>query len=223
VDLSGGVEREVRVDVDPQRLRYFKLGLQDVIDAISLGNVTLPGGDVRIGSYEYQVRVPGELEAVGEIGGLVLNVAAPSPVYVRDVANVSFGIRDRASISRLRGRESVSLSVKKRSGENIIHIADEVKARLESIRPTLPPSTEIAIMIDESEIIRDMVRDLENGPDELDSGWRRDSVLDADQLHRPLGRRHYAEHGRPLLAHPGAGHVGRQCHRHRREHLSPSP
>lgn len=162
VDLTGGVEREVRVDVDPDRLRFYDLALVDVQDAIALENVTLPGGDLALGTYDYQVRVPGEFERVEVIEDIVLNPGAPIPVYVRDVAEVSLGLKDRSSISRLAGVESVSLNVKKRSGENIIRIADEVHARLEEMQPTLPAGTEVAVMIDQSVIIRDMVTELEN-------------------------------------------------------------
>jgi CzcA family heavy metal efflux pump len=162
VDLTGGIEQEVRVDVDPERLRFYGLGLPDVIDAIALENVTIPGGDLALGTYEYQVRVPGEFETVAIIEDIVINVAAPTPVYIRDVAEVSFGIRERDSISRLNGVEAVTLSVKKRSGENIVRIAEEVQETLERTRPSFPEGTRLAIVSDESEIIDDMVNELEN-------------------------------------------------------------
>ncbi|HKI84060.1 MAG TPA: efflux RND transporter permease subunit, partial [Candidatus Krumholzibacteria bacterium] len=123
VDLLGGVEREVKVEVDPDRLRFYGLGLKDVRDAIADENITLPGGEISIGTYEYQVRVPGDLEDYKLINDIVLNPAATEPVYIKDVAKVSFGIKEPTTISRLNGRESVTLSVKKRSGENIIRIA----------------------------------------------------------------------------------------------------
>jgi len=162
VDMTGGVEREVRIDVDPEKLRFYDLGLQDVLDAVALENVTLPGGEIGIGTYEYQVRVPGEFKAVEAISDLVLNPGVTPPIYLRDVAAVAFGLKDRESISRLRGSESVSLSVKKRSGENIIRIADEVKLELARLQEAWLAGTDVAIMVDESEVIRDMVRELEN-------------------------------------------------------------
>ncbi len=122
VDLTGGVEHEVRVDVDPERLAFYNLSLMDVQDAIMFQNTTIPGGELELGVYKYQVSVPGEVDRVEEILDFVLNIGAPTPVYVRDVAEVSFGIQDRETISRVNGRDAVILSVKKRSGENIIHI-----------------------------------------------------------------------------------------------------
>ena len=162
VDLTGGIEREVRVDVDPERLRHYDLGLEDVKDAITLENVTLPGGEIALGTYEYSVRVPGEFESVEVIPGIVLNPGIDPPVYLRDVAEVSFGYRDRDSISRMEGQESVTLSVKKRSGENIIRISDEIREVLDAELALMPDSTKLTVMVDQSEEIRDMVAELQN-------------------------------------------------------------
>ncbi len=162
VDLTGGVEHEVRVDVDPERLAFYNLSLIDVQDAIMLQNTTIPGGELELGLYKYQVSVPGEVERVEEILDFVVNVGAPTPVYVRDVADVTFGIRDRETISRVNGREAVILSVKKRSGENIIEIVDEVKTILAEAEPLLPEAVEVTIVGDQSKDIRNMVTELEN-------------------------------------------------------------
>ncbi|MCA9757262.1 MAG: efflux RND transporter permease subunit [Candidatus Eisenbacteria bacterium] len=160
VDLTGGVEREVRVDVDPDRMRFYDLSLQDIMDAVMLENVTFPGGDLAVGSYEYQVRVPGEFESVDEISSVLLNPAAPTPVYLRDVAKVTLGIADRTTISRKNGVEAVTLSVKKRSGENIIEIADSIEELLAEF--SFPEGTKFTITGDQSVVIKDMVAELEN-------------------------------------------------------------
>ncbi|MDO9170236.1 MAG: efflux RND transporter permease subunit, partial [bacterium] len=141
VVVTGAREREVRVDVDPERLRFYNLSLQDVQDAIALQNVTIPGGKLSLGTYDYQVSVPGEVGRAEEILGFVLNPGLPDPVYIRDVAQVSFGIKDRESFSRVNGKEAVILTVTKRSGENIIDIVDEIKTVLERERPRLPAGT----------------------------------------------------------------------------------
>ncbi|MBD3162888.1 MAG: AcrB/AcrD/AcrF family protein, partial [Candidatus Eisenbacteria bacterium] len=161
-DMTGAVEQEVRIDVDPQRLQYFNLSLNDVMDAIRFENVTIPGGDLGLGTYDYQVRVPGEFESVEQIPDILLNPGAREPVYLRDVAEVRLGIKERESISRLNGVEAVTLSVKKRSGENIIRISEEIKALLAEIRPALPEGTTVTITGDVSITIRDMVNELEN-------------------------------------------------------------
>ena len=162
VDLVGGIENEVQVDVDPEKLVYYDLALLDVQDAVALQNITIPGGKLSLGVYDYQVRVPGEVEDPAEILDFVLNPGIDPPVYLRDVATVTFGIKDRETISRVGGKDAVTLVVKKRSGENIIDIAEEVKAAIERLRPRFPAGTEISIVADQSVQIRDMVAELEN-------------------------------------------------------------
>ncbi len=162
VDLSGGVEKEVLIDVDPVRLAHFGFGTQDVFDAIAFENINLPGGEISLGAYEYQVRTPGEFESIDEIRDVLLNPGAQSPVYLRDIATVSFDLAERESFSRLDGSDAVTLTVKKRSGENIIRIADEVRTAIDRMHPQLPSGTKITITSDMSVFIDDMVSELEN-------------------------------------------------------------
>ncbi len=162
VDLTGGVEHEVRVDVDPERLLFYNLGLIDVQDAIALQNLTIPGGELSLGMYDYQVNVPGEVNDVSEILDFVINLGEPTPVYIRDVAEVSLGIKDRETISRVNGQEAVILSVKKRSGENIIDIVDTVKLLLEEEKAMFPAGISVSLVGDQSVDIRNMVTELEN-------------------------------------------------------------
>ena len=158
VRLAGGLEREVKVEVDPDRLSIYGLALQDVVDAIQRENVTLPGGSMDIGSYKYSVRVPGEVQRVSEIADLVVKAEDGLPVYIRDVAEVTYGFADPASYARLNGQPCVSLSIIKRSGENLIEISDSVKELVQTLQPTFPPGTMASIQGDQSEDIRMMVR-----------------------------------------------------------------
>ena len=162
VRLAGGLEREVKVDVDPDRLAVYEMSLQDVVDAIQRENVTLPGGSMDIGSYRYSVRVPGEVQEVSEIAGLVIKAANGRPVYIRDIAEVTYGFAEPASYARLNAQPCVSLSVIKRSGENLIEISDSVKELLTELQPRFPLGTMVSVQGDQSEDIRMMVKDLEN-------------------------------------------------------------
>ena len=162
VELVGGIENEVQVDVDPEKLSYYNLSIVDVQDAVALQNMTIPGGKLSLGMYDYQVRVPGEVDDPRQILDFVVNLGVDPPVYVRDVATVKFGIKDRETIGRFGGKDAVTLVVKKRSGENIIHIAEEVQATIERLQPTFPAGTEVSIVADQSVQIRNMVAELEN-------------------------------------------------------------
>ena len=160
--LSGGLEREVHVDVDLAKLKFYGLAFKDVSDAVRDENVTVPGGSIDVGELKYLVRVPGEFEATSAIGDIVIETRDGRPVYVRDVAAVDFGFKERDSYARLDGFPVISLAIVKRSGANILDTADAVRAVLAEVEPTLPPGTVTKITSDQSNDIKDMVSSLEN-------------------------------------------------------------
>ncbi len=162
VTLSGGLEREVQVDVDLAKLKYYGLAFDDVIDVIREENVTTPGGTIDVGTVKYLVRVPGEFEDTRLIEDIVLTSPGDRPVYLRDVATVDFGFKERDSYARLDGRSVVSLGVSKRVGRNIIQTADAVRAVIAEMEPTFPPTTRVNITSDQSEDVHEMVSSLEN-------------------------------------------------------------
>jgi multidrug efflux pump len=162
VNLIGGIEREVQVHVDPERLQLFGLSLDDVIDAVRDENVSIPGGDLKLGDSKYAVRVPGEVGDPLEVGSFVIKARAGAPVFVRDVAEVKFGLEDRTSYARIDGEESVALAVQKRTGANIIEVADAVKEIVGEVEGRWPTGVKATLLGDQSKDIRQMVTDLEN-------------------------------------------------------------
>lgn len=162
VQLSGGLERQVQVDVDLPKMKYYGVALGDVIEAIQDENVNVPGGSIDVGSQKYLVRVDGEFGDPRVIEDVVVATKDGRPIYVRDVAAVSFGFKDRDSYARLDGNPVVTLDVVKRAGEHIIETADAVRAAIAAMEPQFPPTTVVKITSDHSEDIEDMVTSLEN-------------------------------------------------------------
>ena len=162
VDVRGGLEREVRVDVHLNRLQFYGLEIQDLIDAIRDENVNIPGGAIDVGSLQYLVRVAGEFDDPMIIQDLVVDTKDGRPIYVRDIADVDFGFQDRTSYARLDDDPVITLDVLKRSGENIIATSELVKATIREMEPLLPPTTVVKITSDQSIQIDTMVSSLEN-------------------------------------------------------------
>lgn len=162
VNLVGGLEREVRVDVDLDRLNSYGVSLQQIVNTIGRENVAIPGGDLDVGEQSFSVRVPGEVEDPLTIGDFVVQAVDGRPVYIRDVATVSYGFQDRESHARINGEESVAVTVQKRTGANIIEVVDAVKERVAEAEESWPGSVTATILGDQSEDIRNMVSDLEN-------------------------------------------------------------
>ena len=162
VDVRGGLEREVKVDVHLDRLQFYGLEIQDVIEAIREENVNIPGGSIDVGPLQYLVRVAGEFDDPMIIQDLVVATEDGRPIYVRDIADVDFGFQERTSYARLDDAPVVTLDVLKRSGENIIETSELVKATIREMEPLLPPTTVVKITSDQSVQIDTMVSSLEN-------------------------------------------------------------
>lgn len=162
VDVTGGLEREIRVEVNPEKLAYYGLSIGSFQSAVKSENTNTSGGNIRLGNGRFQLRVPGEFKTPEEIYGLVLATHNGEPVYLKNVAKVVDGFKEETSISRLDGIEAVNISVKKRSGENIIDISTAVDKIIAEDREAWPSGTEITKVLDKAKDIEIMVADLEN-------------------------------------------------------------
>jgi multidrug efflux pump subunit AcrB len=162
VNLAGGLEREVKVDVNLPKLKYYGLTFGDIIAAIQRENVTIPGGNIEVGIKKFLLRVPGEFDQVDPIEDIVIDAPEDKPIYIRDVASVTFGFKERETYAELNNNPVISLSVVKRSGENILETTSSVKSILDEELPSLPPTTHFEITSDQSKNINMMVSSLEN-------------------------------------------------------------
>ena len=160
--IIGGLEREIHVEFDLDRVGAYRVPFSSMLQAVERGNVNMPGGSMDIGDARYQVRVPEDFQHPAEIDAIVAFVRDGKPVYLRDVAAIRDHHKDPTSLSRLNGENAVTIQIVKRSGENIITINDRVRDVVEEMRTFLPPSLTISLTADMAEDIRSMVADLEN-------------------------------------------------------------
>ncbi len=162
VVLTGGRERQIRVEFDPDRLFAYRISLSEVIRAIQQENVNIPGGSIDIGQGKYLLRIPGEFTQPDEIDNLVLTERDGKLIYFKDVAQIVDSFEDRTSFARLNGERSVTLEIKKRTGANIIEVADRVFALLSAAEKELPSGIKLDVTLNQSKDIRRMVSELEN-------------------------------------------------------------
>ena len=162
VKINGGLEREVHVDVDVNKLSHYNVRFDDIIAAISDENRTIPGGSIDVNNSSFMVRIPGEFKEPYSIDDIIVKLKNGAPIYVKDLAKVSYGFKDRTTYARLNGENAVSIDVSKRVGENIIQISDKVKELLEQRRQELPSDLKMYITTDQSKDIKRIVDELEN-------------------------------------------------------------
>jgi len=162
ITVTGGLEEQIRIQVDPVRLAHYGFSLDDIMSAVGNENVNVPGGEVTTGASSYLLRVPGEFKTAADIERMAIKRYGDQPVFVRDVARVIDGFEDRSNYARMNGESSVSVAVKKRAGANIIKIADEAKVIVARHAESWPEGVSFRVLSDQSENISDMVTELEN-------------------------------------------------------------
>ncbi|MBK6471796.1 MAG: efflux RND transporter permease subunit [Betaproteobacteria bacterium] len=150
----GGFVQQYQVIVDPARLRAYGLPLMRVAEVIRASNRDVGGRTIEMAETEYMVRGRGYLRGKADIEDLVLMAAAGTPVRVRDVARVELGPDERRGVAELNGEgEVVSGIAVARFGENALQVIDNVKQRIEEIKPGLPQGVEIVPVYDRSQLI----------------------------------------------------------------------
>ncbi|MCF8241509.1 MAG: efflux RND transporter permease subunit [Melioribacteraceae bacterium] len=162
VKISGGLEREVKVEVDHNKLIHYNIRFDDVISAIADENRTIPGGSIDVNSSSFLVRIPGEFDEPYIIQDLIVKMQDDKPIYISDVADVKYSFQDRNTFARLNGADCVTVNVSKRVGANIIDIANEVKSIIDDYENRLPSNLSFTITVDQSKDIERSVKNLEN-------------------------------------------------------------
>jgi HAE1 family hydrophobic/amphiphilic exporter-1 len=160
VQVSGGANREVRVNLVPDRLQALGITVPEVSAALARQNLEVPAGRVRRGTSEQLVRVAGRITSPAQFGDVIVATRNGDPVRVRDVARVEDGSPEERSLALLDGKRAISINILKVSGANTVAVADGVKAALARIQAGLPPGAALRVVRDNSTFIRNSIRDV---------------------------------------------------------------
>ena len=157
----GGFVQQYQVTVDPQKLQAYDIPLSRISDVIRTSNADVGGRIVEMSETEYMVRGRGYLRGAADIEKLVLKAAGGVPVLLRDVARVELAPDERRGVVELNGEgEVVGGIAVARYGENAMNVIDNLKAKIEEIRPGLPEGVEIEPVYDRSDLIQRAVDNL---------------------------------------------------------------
>ncbi len=183
IQVAGVRDREIWVEVDPDRLKSYNLVAEQVSLALSQRNLNLPAGVLEVGESEFLVRTMGEFRSVAEIAETIIKVNAyGTPVRVKDVASVRDTYQDARTLSRINGQSSISLTIQKKNDGNAIRIIDQIrkivapytegqtnranliiqKTSPKLIPIELPPETKISLVNDSSVLLRERLGILQN-------------------------------------------------------------
>jgi len=156
----GHPEREIKIEVDPQKLQAYHLSIGQIATTLQAENLAIPGGNIKIGANDFAVRIPGEFKGTDEIGNLALTAVGGDVIRLCDVGQISDGYRDKEEIARVFDQKSVALFVQKQSGKNTLDVYKAATKRMEEIRQTLPPDVEVIEVMNSADIIKGSISNL---------------------------------------------------------------
>jgi hydrophobe/amphiphile efflux-1 (HAE1) family protein len=160
VDVRGGLEREVKVELEPAALAGYGISLDEVTGALAAANLEVPAGPMQSGPREERLRVAGRFRSQKDIENVVVARIEGAPVFLRDVASVDVnGYEEIKTIPKLNGKDAVTVTVGKASGANTVEVCDEAVKRLERIKETLPPGVELDVAYNDADFIKEAISD----------------------------------------------------------------
>jgi HAE1 family hydrophobic/amphiphilic exporter-1 len=178
VSIAGGDIREILVSVDKNQLQAYGLGIDQIVQALTVENLNLPSGNVEEGRREYAVRAVGEFQSPQQIRDVQLRTPAGKTISLGDIADVQDTVAERRQYARVNGNDSVAGTVLKQSGANTVDVADAVRSELMALtgqtfdyrgveekdaprrKGILPSDITAQITMDQSTFVRDALNDL---------------------------------------------------------------
>ena len=161
VFLWGSRTPQVRVNVNPDRLRAFAIPVTDVTSAIRSQNQEMPGGNIVEGQRTLGVRTMSKLTDVEQFNDVVITTRNGFPIKIKDIGNVEKTGGEPSSAASLDGVTSVSVGIRKQAGANTIAVINNVKTRMADIVPNLPDDMKVAVIRDQSEFIENSLHAIE--------------------------------------------------------------
>ena len=160
VSVGGAPQREIQVNVVPDKLEAYNISLEQIAQVIASENVNVPAGNFDIGTQTYMLRLEGEFSESRQLNDIVVGSNQGRAVYLRDVATVKDTLESRVQENYTNGRRSASIVVQKQSGANTVAIADAVKNQLPELQKNLPPDIQIETVMDTSDYIKTSINSL---------------------------------------------------------------
>ncbi|MDR3218774.1 MAG: efflux RND transporter permease subunit [Dysgonamonadaceae bacterium] len=154
VTVSGSPQRQVQVNVSPEKLEAYSLTVEQIANVIQTENLNVPAGSFDIGTATYALRIEGEFKASEQLLGIVLGSRGGKNVYLRDVATVSDTIQSRIQESYSNEVKGALIIVQKQSGANTVDIAKTVNEIIPDLEKTLPSDVKLELIMDTSDFVQ---------------------------------------------------------------------
>ena len=154
IDRIGGVDREIRVDLDPQRLLAYGITATEVNQQIKQFNIDLPGGRSQIGGREKNVRTLGSAKTVADLQRYPIDIGDGNTVSLKNLGTVTDGFAELRQTAELNGEPVVAFGVKRSTGTTVVSVEEAVKEKIAELKATLPEDIELPLILTRANAIR---------------------------------------------------------------------
>lgn len=159
-ETSGGLERQINVSIDNEKMRLYNITISDISNRLASENIQVPAGQLIEGNTVYSLRTMGELKTVEQIMNTVVDVREGQTLYLKDVANVSDGIAQPIGNVQVNGEDGIIVNIYRQSDANVVVAADAVLENLEVIKEALPDDIQVEILTNKAEFIKMSIQNL---------------------------------------------------------------
>lgn len=160
VNLLGDAQRQIRIQVEPQKLQAFGIGVDSVINTLKSENVEVPGGTLKSGNSELVIEINSKVLHPQAFGDLVIANKNGAPIFLKQVAKIEDSQAELETGAFLDGKAAVAIDILRSSDSNVIEVVDETYKTLESIKAQLPQGTTLQVVVDSSKSIRGTIGDV---------------------------------------------------------------
>jgi len=160
VMIYGGLRRQIKVELDWQKIKAYNLPISLIIQRLKEENLDFPLGRIKKGKRDYFLRIKKRFKNPQEIKNILITQYKSKPVYLKDIAKVSDDFEEEKMKGYCNGKETIILIVQKQSGQNTVEVCNNIEKTLKKVKKFLPKDAEIAIPMDGSEFILMAVKNL---------------------------------------------------------------
>ena len=158
IKISGGLYREVKVNIDPMKLFSYNTGIDEIIKRINISNYSYPAGTAVKGDKEYLIRTIGEFKSLKDVEETVVKRDKQGrQVLVRDLASVTYGYKERTGKAYYNGKECVNISVIKEAGKNSVRVCENVSSLVDELNKNSRDGMKFEVVYDGSELIKNSI------------------------------------------------------------------
>jgi HAE1 family hydrophobic/amphiphilic exporter-1 len=160
VTVAGSPQRQIQVNVSPEKLEAYNLTVEQIAGVIRTENLNVPAGSFDVGTETYALRVEGEFKESSHLMEIVLGSYKGKNVYLKDVAVVNDTIQSRIQEAYTNEVKGATIIVQKQSGSNTVDIAKKVNEIIPELQKTLPPDIQLSLIMDSSDFIQESIDSL---------------------------------------------------------------